>query len=853
MALTCLLALVVNALAAELPIYLSDSHAGSFAFFASELDFDEEYTLILIDAHSDASGVFASDRLRTGLRSVLSLRQRASRAREWVENGEIQPFSWIEPLMPEPIQRVIWVAGEDLSGDELATKQAELAKHLNWQTQLEPRACGMLDDRFKVVDWQGFEKLSLAGKLVLSIDLDYYAQPGFSADWIERDWRRLSSLPDVKAASISISRPWLADDQQAYQFVEAILDEVFLMQNVDIQLDAFLLTQLDRSMKAKEYLSKGLEVPRLQWSESPDSLRQLILQNLDRIEIPASADRWKTMISSWQAEMTELKLGLANFQPDLDGVWRLHQRKLSDLWLTGQTGEYEKVRWWRLQPAEPVYNLLRDTRLGKGFTGDAGSFVSLRRQLVAETDDLALAATSWADLLPAPGVAGVLKLQAEVVAANGASWSTPIEIRVRDRDGIAGSLIEQLGSPYVFGIGKLMQGQSTGAETLVGNDCANFLVYAMRRHGYKIPWSNPAQIKRYLFLRQEGVSVADRFQLDQTHGHSGWVIHLGSHVAYLWQDVGELGFLDADDLVIHHLSGYPEIISLEELLKGRSRFDIYELPDLAEDQVLAFGGDVNLQHYELGDELLVGELSQQVEAADFFMVNLECSLGGDEQQVRGGRFQFVIDDGDKLRALVDAGVDVVSLANNHAMDGGVGGLKLTLDELRSLGVIAVGAGENVALAATPVVESFGSVKVAVVAVNAIGGERGAAGEASAGVLSWPKHKDQLAQSLARANELADFVVVMPHWGAEYTSVITPLQRDLARWLVDHGADAVVGSHSHMAQRAEYFRGVPIVYSLGNLYFPNQSRIGFNDYQVLSLALDRKHGFFIKCWRANGEW
>src|SRR6202035_6124955 len=116
-----------------LPIYIEDSHAGSFYWLAEHLDLDEECTLIHFDAHSDASAIFDSDKLRERLRRVASVEERRQLLERWREAGVIQCFNWIEPLMPAPISRVIWVHDRDLK-----KAIAQLDGHL----EAAPRASG---------------------------------------------------------------------------------------------------------------------------------------------------------------------------------------------------------------------------------------------------------------------------------------------------------------------------------------------------------------------------------------------------------------------------------------------------------------------------------------------------------------------------------------------------------------------------------------------------------------------------------------------------------------------------------------------------------------------------------------
>src|SRR5262249_27724707 len=92
----------------SLPIYIEDNHAGMFYWLAQNIDFDQPYTLLLFDAHSDASGIFDSDKIRYALRNVASTQDRQKLLNRWRGKGAVQCFNWIEPLMPAPIEKVIW-------------------------------------------------------------------------------------------------------------------------------------------------------------------------------------------------------------------------------------------------------------------------------------------------------------------------------------------------------------------------------------------------------------------------------------------------------------------------------------------------------------------------------------------------------------------------------------------------------------------------------------------------------------------------------------------------------------------------------------------------------------------------
>src|SRR6516164_6435865 len=82
-----------------LPVYIEDNHAGTFYWLAQNMDLDQAYTLVLFDAHSDASGIFDSDKIRDALRNVASMQDRQTLLDRWRGKGTVQCFNWIEPLM----------------------------------------------------------------------------------------------------------------------------------------------------------------------------------------------------------------------------------------------------------------------------------------------------------------------------------------------------------------------------------------------------------------------------------------------------------------------------------------------------------------------------------------------------------------------------------------------------------------------------------------------------------------------------------------------------------------------------------------------------------------------------------
>jgi len=174
-----------------------------------------------------------------------------------------------------------------------------------------------------------------------------------------------------------------------------------------------------------------------------------------------------------------------------------------------------------------------------------------------------------------------------------------------------------------------------------------------------------------------------------------------------------------------------------------------------------------------------------------------------------------------------AGFDVLTLANNHTGDFGPRALVQTVRRVRAAGIIPVGAGADLDGAAQLVVVERNGVRFGIVAFDAIG-ETPAATPSRPGVLrlrmqprTGPLNDTDLRRVLDLVRKVrtrADVVLVLPHWGTQYTTETVADQRKVARELVRAGADVVVGGHPHWVQGAERVRGSLVAYSLGNFVF-----------------------------------
>lgn len=181
------------------------------------------------------------------------------------------------------------------------------------------------------------------------------------------------------------------------------------------------------------------------------------------------------------------------------------------------------------------------------------------------------------------------------------------------------------------------------------------------------------------------------------------------------------------------------------------------------------------------------------------------------------------------RVLAEAGVTHASLANNHALDQGLPGLRDTVQHLVQAGVTPFGWGERVDDAMAPTVVEVAGVTVALIGM----------------LHPWPKYwhadwaatddrpgllmlrKPRVEEAVARARALADVVVVYGHTGREYQPLHSS-QRTEADWAAAAGADAFVGHHSHVAQGWSLHEGMPTIWGLGNAAFGSAGRFDRDD-------------------------
>ena len=227
-------------------------------------------------------------------------------------------------------------------------------------------------------------------------------------------------------------------------------------------------------------------------------------------------------------------------------------------------------------------------------------------------------------------------------------------------------------------------------------------------------------------------------------------------------------------------------------------------------------------NYDYSDCFIL--LEPTIKAADYAVVNLEVPLGGPKGGYTGYP-KFSAPDSYAV-ALKDAGFDMLLTANNHILDRSDNGLRRTLAVLDTLGVDFTGTyyDRNQRLEKSPVIKDINGIKFGF--VNYTYGTNGIKAKKGAEV-AYIKEPD-MKREIEKAKELgAEMIVVCIHWGEEYEMMPNAAQKKTAQFLLDQGADLIIGSHPHVVQPMYVVdnpatgRKALIAYSLGN-FISNQT-------------------------------
>lgn len=283
---------------------------------------------------------------------------------------------------------------------------------------------------------------------------------------------------------------------------------------------------------------------------------------------------------------------------------------------------------------------------------------------------------------------------------------------------------------------------------------------------------------------------------------------------------------------------------------------VSETSKTAASVTLSFAGDVHfselvLQNYDKNgiSAIVDDEMLSHMQKSDLFMLNHEFVFSNRGEAMEDKEYTLR-NDPKYVKILQELGTDVAGIANNHILDFGQDAFRDTLDTLENANIPYAGGGRNLSEASSPVVQTINGQSFAIFAATRVSPSADwYAGKNHPGILQ-TYDATTINKAIEDANSKYDHVIVFVHWGVERVEIPEDYQRTLAKGYIDAGADLIIGAHPHVLQGFEYYKGVPICYSLGNYLFGNRTgetlllNATFGDNNELSIQL-------IPCERIDG--
>lgn len=244
---------------------------------------------------------------------------------------------------------------------------------------------------------------------------------------------------------------------------------------------------------------------------------------------------------------------------------------------------------------------------------------------------------------------------------------------------------------------------------------------------------------------------------------------------------------------------------------------------------LVFAGDILLDGYvgnqitKYGANYPFVKVAPILKKADMAFANLETPIST-KGKAADKMFSFRSKPA-TLKGLTYAGIDGVTLANNHILDYGQDAMLDTLLHLDKFNIGYTGAGKNIEEAFKPYTQTIQGKKIAVIGVSRVLSDPSwYAGKKSPGAASAYTLKPMLSE-IKKSAKTNDYTIVYIHWNREFKDYPEKYARTMAKQMIDSGADIIVGSHSHCLMGIEYYKNKPIYYSLGNFVFNRSTRGG----------------------------
>ncbi len=567
------------------------------------------------------------------------------------------------------------------------------------------------------------------------------------------------------------------------------------------EFEPFLTVANDHSNLAKKLMVKGEKLPAFDVAQLTQELRARILSERDRINVRkiARVGRNCCVPGTTKRHNCILKLKIVNLRQTMFGVFQLMTADIQ-LVVEPWTAKPEKIEWFALTPKFWRCNLTDLSADQVGFVANAAPRPAWN-ELAIDCHDSVLPITKIENLFDRQLHCGSVRLGARAVI-DGRVRETPVmELRRFIGSGFRAALSEQFGLPYLFGSGELSEAWDTGPETNLGADCSNFVVYAMRRQGQRIPWSNPKQLREHLdFIARSAKPGTPRITAEDLQ--RGTIVHFGAHVAAVIEDRNPMGILDRKrscGAPTPWRSGTADAGSaLERALERIASICIASRQQNLQARLI-FGGDVMLGR-SCAAKIQNGtdpfeDISSLVRSASFAAANLECTisnLGAAARIDMRSALQHNPRNCSARPALTQWAWQITMRSILAQSYWTIPLAHLLREEIEAVGVetptrkacdpsfFSLSDGKRIALLAISDVDPTPNSQTAAASVRA-----------------------KLGPAITKARSHANLVICLVHWGIENSEKITDEQRELARWLIDRGVDSSL-ARTHIVYNRSIF-------------------------------------------------
>lgn len=213
---------------------------------------------------------------------------------------------------------------------------------------------------------------------------------------------------------------------------------------------------------------------------------------------------------------------------------------------------------------------------------------------------------------------------------------------------------------------------------------------------------------------------------------------------------------------------------------------------------------------------------------DITIGNLETSITTRGTKWEDKQFNFRSDP-NNLKAMKEASIDVLALANNHTLDYGYEGLLDTLTHLDKNDIKRAGGGKNKQEAMEGSIIEKNGLKIGVLSFSRVVPDvKWYATDKRPGIVgAYDPHINEVIVRIEEMKKETDIVILSIHWGVELSEIPRKQEMDLGKKLIDAGADIIMGHHPHVLQGVEIYKGKPIFYSLGNFVFGTKNELTSN--------------------------